>query len=158
MQISSGQHSQTFHSLATSGSFLHRPVNDSWNMIPSRTDRFFHLSPVTCFFCFSLCFLYTISLKLSEVSLTILFCFQFSSACPIGYFLSIYLITVLRAIPIWHSVVVATFCNSSSSPGSAKPLITRNGCCECYSWSSIFASRRVLTVWVIFQHGNLPLQ
>ena len=66
-------------SLANPSSFLFRLVNDDWNLIPIRTGCFFWLSSATCFFCFSLRFLSTASLKLSEVNLTILFCFPFLS-------------------------------------------------------------------------------
>ena len=65
--------------LANPSSFLFRLVNDDLNLIPIRTGCFFCLSSATCFFCFSLCFLQTASLKLSEANLTILFCFPFLS-------------------------------------------------------------------------------
>ena len=137
-------------SLANSSSFVFHLINDDWNLIPTWTNWFFHLKSTTCFFCFSLCFLFTASLKLSEVNLTILFCLPFSSTCLIGCVLSIFLITVLQAIPVLSSMVVATFYNSSSSPGSAKQLITRHCCHEYCLWLSIFASSRVLTVWAIW--------
>ena len=125
-------------SLANPSSFLFRLVNDDLNLIPIRTGCFFCLSSATCFFCFSLCFLQTASLKLSEANLTILFCFPFY---PIGCALSIFLIIALRTIPVSFSMVVATFCNSSSSPGFTKPLMKRHGHCEYSSSSPTFLLR-----------------
>ena len=60
---------------------------------------------------------------------------------PIGSALSVFLIIALRTVPASSSMVVATFCNLSSSPGFTKPLITRHGHCEYSSSSPIFLLR-----------------
>ena len=65
----------------------------------------------------------------------------FSNFYPIGCALSIFLIIALRTIPVSFSMAAATFCNSSSSPGFTKPLMTTHGHCEYSSSSPAFLLR-----------------
>ena len=125
-------------------------MSNGWNLIPAWICCFFLFCSAVNFFCFSLLFLYTVSLKLSDVNFTILFWFPASSTWLIGWVLSRFLMTVFRLILASSSMVAAIFCISSSSPGSPNPLITRHGRRDYCSWLSIFVWRRLLTVWVMW--------
>ena len=90
------------------------------------------------FFLFSLWVLNTFSLKLSEVNFTILHCRPYSSILPMGWVLSIFLITMSLLISLSFARVLATLSKSfSSSPG-------KHGRLEYCSWQSIFVSSKEL--------------
>ena len=95
------------------------------------------------FFCFSFCVLYTVFLKLSVVDSAIIFCLPASSAWPIGWVLSRFLMTVFRLIPDSSLMVAPIFCISSLSPCSSNLLITRHGRRKYFSWLSIFVWRKL---------------
>lgn len=107
--------------------------------LSEKTDHFiFFMFPVSCFF----------EAIWGEFDYSLLF----SIFISLSYWgaLSIFLITLLPVIPVSSSMVVRTFCYSSSSPSSEKPQVTRQGHREYCSWSVIFDSSRILPVWAIW--------